>query len=363
MTTNQEHKSAPDADPGTGGLTRRRILRSGAAGLVVAGAAAVGLAEGTAHGAAGGQPMSVGRVAGLDWSGWAPVAPGLTTQQPLACTQSFVGGVAAVWLFATGDDSRIYANRTTDNTNWVGWSEVPGGGFTNNAPSAGVGPNGELVLAVTGTDNAIYINSTADGSNWTGWIFAGGASFVPPLVGLPRGNLYAVGTDEQIYRNSTDLHTFGGWNLLPGNGFTDTGMSMEYSNFAGVGGVFALYVKGLDSRIYYNTVDVNGTLDRSGVGRWTEVDGGGLTDSAPAATATPGTDLIDTHLFVKGFQGQRVYVNRADRLRFGSWAEVPGGGLTNLAPCATTSRFGFLDGPLMLFVVGLDGRPWLNKGA
>jgi hypothetical protein len=358
MTTNQRHNSAPD--PGTGGLTRRRILRSGAAGLLVAGTAAAGLTGGTALGASGTRPMSAGTAAGLNWTGWAPVAPGLTTQRPLACTQTLLGG-GAVWLFATGDDSRIYANRTTDDTNWEDWREVPGGGLTNNAVSAGVGPNGELVLAVTGTDNGIWINSTADGSNWTGWISAGGATFAPPLVGLPRGNLFAVGTDEQIYRNATDLRTFGGWRLLPGNGFTNDGMSMVYSNFTD-GGIFALFVKGLDSRIYYNYADVNGNMDRSIIGRWTEVEGGGLTDSAPAATPTPGQDLIYTHLFVKGFGDQHIYVNRADRLRFGSWTQVPGGGLTNLAPCATTSRHGFLDGPLMLFVVGLDGQAYLNKG-
>src|SRR4051794_33828855 len=85
MTTDQAHTSG--ADLGTGRLTRRGVLRSGVAGLAVAGAGALGLGQGAAYGASA-RLASVGSAAGLSWTGWSTVAPGLTTQRPFACAQS-----------------------------------------------------------------------------------------------------------------------------------------------------------------------------------------------------------------------------------------------------------------------------------
>jgi hypothetical protein len=84
---------------------------------------------------------------------------------------------------------------------------------------------------------------------------------------------------------------------------------------------------------------------------WALVPGGGLTPSAPAATALDG----DLGLFVRGTD-DRIYVNwlLPNNLWTG-WAFVPGGGFTPSTPAATA-----LDGDLGLFVRGTDSRIYVN---
>jgi len=346
-------------------LSRRAVLQAGLGGLAVAGVATAGLATPaqavTARPRVPARPAGAGSAAGMNWSGWAQTAPGISTSNAMACIADGVGPIAGsqVWLIATGTDNRIYANTSSDAQNWNGWNEVPGGGLTAGPPTVGIGPNGSLVLSVTGLDNAIWLNSTTDGINWTGWFSIGGQTFASPLL-AERLQVYVPATDGEIFVNSTtDLQNFTGWNVVPGNGLTDVALCLDSFNFSGAGGADVLFAKGLDSRIYYNPVDVTAGVSTSIVGKWTEVPGGGLTDAAPAVAGF--NDFIDALLFVKGFQDQRIFVNLASGFaNFGGWEEVPGGGLTNNAPCTS----GFFDeigaGPILLFVVGTDGTPYLN---
>ena len=60
-------------------------------------------------------------------------------------------------LFVRGTDNKIYFNVLTAGTRWIGWSQVPGNGFTSDAPGAsafGV----DLYLFVRGTNDRIYLN-------------------------------------------------------------------------------------------------------------------------------------------------------------------------------------------------------------
>jgi hypothetical protein len=85
------------------------------------------------------------------WSGWSEVpGGGLTTDAPAAVNYHHKH-----YLFVRGTDDHIYVNRY-DGT-WTGWSEVPGGGLTLSAPEAAVYRD-TLRLYVRGTDSRIYVN-------------------------------------------------------------------------------------------------------------------------------------------------------------------------------------------------------------
>jgi hypothetical protein len=85
---------------------------------------------------------------------------------------------------------------------WSGWSEVPGGGLTTDAPAA-VNYHHKHYVFVRGTDDHIYVNRY-DGS-WTGWseVPGGGLSLSAPAAAVYRDTLrlYVRGTDSRIYVN------------------------------------------------------------------------------------------------------------------------------------------------------------------
>jgi hypothetical protein len=64
-----------------------------------------------------------------------------------------------------GGDNRIYIQQY-NNGNWLpGWTELPGGGRTSEAPALAVF-NNRLVAVIRGEDNRIYINSADSNLNW-----------------------------------------------------------------------------------------------------------------------------------------------------------------------------------------------------
>jgi hypothetical protein len=86
-------------------------------------------------------------------------------------------------------------------------------------------------------------------------------------------------------------------------------------------------------------------------GSWALVPGGGLTPSAPAATVLNG----NLGLFVRGAD-DRLYVNwLLTNNQWTGWAFVPGGGLTPSTPAATAR-----EEDLGLFVRGTDDRLYVN---
>jgi hypothetical protein len=83
-----------------------------------------------------------------------------------------------------------------------------------------------------------------------------------------------------------------------------------------LGNTLFVVVKGLDGHIYLNQAEFGHAF--SG---WFELQGGGLTDTAPAAVAV-GNSLF---VFVKGRDG-RLYLNQAEfGHAFSGWFEVGGG--------------------------------------
>jgi hypothetical protein len=341
--------------------SRRNFLRLGLGGLAMAGAAAAGFPNPAA--------AAAGTQAGLTWTGWSPVAPGLTVDTPLACLRGFGNsnliGFRSMWLFARRTDNRIFSNRSNDDgQSWVGWTEVPGGGLTDRAVGATMSSMGPVLMAKgQDPDKEVWLNWTGDGIAWSGWHSLGGATNVSPTYYIDRA--YAVGTDGEMFSNFTrDLSSFAGWALVPGNGLTDAGINV--TGFGPSGGALVVFAKGLDSRIYFNPVRTNFNISPRVVGQWAEVPGGGFTDASPtsAAVPVPAPQSSDGCVFVKGYGDQRIWVNRASGgFNFSGRGEVPGGGRTNLAPCATTGASTTRLGPLFLFIVGTDGRPYMNIGS
>jgi len=83
-----------------------------------------------------------------------------------------------------------------------GWQELQGDGLTTAGPGAAVFAN-RLYALVRGTDDRIYANSTSDGSNWVGWqeLQGDGLTTAGPGAAVFANRLYALvrGTDDRIY--------------------------------------------------------------------------------------------------------------------------------------------------------------------
>src|SRR6478735_740974 len=87
--------------------------------------------------------------------------------------------MAAATLLAVGTASRAdEAAKVVPAAFWTGWSQVPGGGATPDAPGATT-YQGRLYVFVRGTDNKIYLNRLTGSSAWTGWSEVPGGGFTP----------------------------------------------------------------------------------------------------------------------------------------------------------------------------------------
>ncbi|MDE2180342.1 MAG: S8 family serine peptidase [candidate division NC10 bacterium] len=127
---------------------------------------------------------------------------------------------------------------------------------------------------------------------------------------------------------------------VPGGGLTPSSPAAVLD-----GTTLHLVVRGLDNHLYLNS--------RSGgtFGGWSEVPGGGLTLSQPAAVLDSSGAL---RLYVQGLNSH-LYVNSRTGGSWSGWSEVPGGGLTPSGPEAV------LDGSTVRLVVrGLDSRVYTS---
>jgi hypothetical protein len=142
---------------------------------------------------------------GTTWSGWSEVpGHGLTLSGPAALSGS---------LYVRGTNDHLYAN-TLSGTTWSGWSEVPGHGLTLSGPAATILDvltlKGIVELFVRGTDNKIYVNAFDNGT-WSGWGQVPGNGFTPDApgataflisdLGPSQLNLFVRGTNNRIYVN------------------------------------------------------------------------------------------------------------------------------------------------------------------
>jgi hypothetical protein len=182
----------------------------------------------------------------LFWSGWGEIpGNGFTKDAPGAT--SYLG---RLYLFVRGTDNRIYQN-ILSGTSWGTWGEVPyNNGFTPSGPAATV-YGGSLYLFVRGTDDRIYRN-VLTGTTWSGWGEVSGSGFTLGAPGATVYNgalqLFVQGTDNRIYLNTLFGTTWGAWGEIPYyNGFTPSGPDAAVYR-----GRLYLVVQGTNNRIYQN---------------------------------------------------------------------------------------------------------------
>jgi hypothetical protein len=119
---------------------------------------------------------------GTTWTAWTEVPiGGVSDASPVA-----VVFANRLYLFAKGIlGPGIFIN-STDGLTWTSWSDSPSGGMTNVPLAAAVFPNvtpatvalpGTLNLIAKGLDSKIYISSTVDATTWTPWTEVAGGGF------------------------------------------------------------------------------------------------------------------------------------------------------------------------------------------
>jgi len=201
---------------------------------------------------------------------------------------------SSLFAFVRGGD-RIYVNRR-NSTFWTGWGEVPGNGFTQDAPAATV-LGGSLYLFVRGTDDQVYVNRF-NGISWSGWgaVPGSGPTQDAPAAVAYQGNVYLFTRDGTLmYVNVMFGGSFwGGRAEVEGNG---TGVSAPAAAASSDHGI-NLVVQGAGNLAYLNRFHI------SMWSGWGEIPNSATPDA-------PGIALVSNQLstFVRGFDN-RIYVNQ-----------------------------------------------------
>jgi hypothetical protein len=166
-----------------------------------------------------------------------------------------------------GTNNKIYWN-IFNGTTWSGWIEVPGHGLTLSGPTTAISTASGVTflnLFVRGTNNRLYVNRTSNGTMWSGWNEVPGHELTPSAPAaatlyLTAGNtlyLFARGTDNKINLNTFDNGTtWSVWSQVPGNQLTPDAPGVVAAATSATAGFVALYVRGLNNRIYLNVLTV-----------------------------------------------------------------------------------------------------------
>ena len=187
----------------------------------------------------------------IPWHGWEQVPVGLTPSAPTV-TLYHPNGPFILRLVVRGTNDGIHFN--TLSGGWAGWAEVPGGGRTRSAPAAAHVDGSflqrdEMHVCVRGTDDALHVNRF-DGSDWSGWsaVPGGGRTFDAPAAIQFDGDLYLFvrGTDDGLHFNRFDGE-WSGWSEVPGGGRTLSAPSVTVFD-----GDLYLFVRGTDDGVHFN---------------------------------------------------------------------------------------------------------------
>ncbi|HEY2514604.1 MAG TPA: hypothetical protein VGI39_27255 [Polyangiaceae bacterium] len=122
-------------------------------------------------------------------------------------------------------DWRSESNGSWVNTSWASLGAPPAG--LAGPPVAVSWGTGRIDLFVLGKDGAVYTRATSDGMTWdpspSAWTSIGsspGGAFVGPIAAVAwapnRIQVFAEGTDQQIYADSFDTSAWGGWRAIGG---------------------------------------------------------------------------------------------------------------------------------------------------
>ena len=284
------------------------------------------------------------------WAGWSEVPGGGTTYD---APSAAIAGLNDMYVYVRGTNDRVYLNRWTSRSRWPGWSEVPGDRLTYSA----LGANSAMPASGVyrrGTDDRIYSNTAtnADATTWTGWseIPGGGRTPDAPVVAKNSGELFVRGTYNGIHTNRQVNGAWTGWSEPPGGGRT---LSAPAAADTPVG--MFVVVRGTDNGLWYNV------RTSSGWSGWGAVPGGRYTYSAPAAVID---DFGHLYVFIRGTDN-RIYYTQHHRFSrtWSAWSELAGNGFTLSAPTAVFQIFGLWPQRsvrMVVFVRGTDNRIYYN---
>ncbi|HMG76775.1 MAG TPA: hypothetical protein VK582_25095 [Pyrinomonadaceae bacterium] len=277
-------------------------------------------------------------------------------------TQSLIGRVPGRWssqgfnVQGTELEAACFAARPPTLPGWTPWAVIPGGATTDRPPVACADASGNLHLLIKGvSDSRVYMNNMWGSTQvWTGWMEVppGGLITKHALAMALHDNVlyaFAVRDDgailfKRLYIGSGNLLDEP-WTEVPGGGHTDTAVSVTTSN-----GRLVLAAKGIQSRqVYLNELAPGG---RSWSG-WVAVPGGGQTNVSPAVASFQD----ELYVLIKDVGSARVLAKV--RSANGDWTdsvELPGTVSTDVPPAAVTAS-----GQLSVFAKGAtDGAPFWN---
>jgi peptidoglycan/xylan/chitin deacetylase (PgdA/CDA1 family) len=234
--------------------------------------------------------------------------------------------------FYRGQDTSVLARTVRDGV----WSEPTSvGGWIIGAPSAGLAGS-TLVVAGRGVDSALWVRMNRNGT-WSDWQTLGGIlSAAPAVAARPDGGIDAFvrGRDDQLWtRTMAPGGTWSPWSPL--GGVLATGPSA-----VAVGADrFDVFVAGSDHAVWRRTRSAGGWS------AWQTL--GGLTYSAPAASASP--EGTGAWVFVRGVDNV-LWLNAS--VASTGWQRL--GGVLIDAPGAAGAP-----GRVDVVVRGTDNASWL----
>ncbi|GGX89627.1 hypothetical protein GJV26_25675 [Massilia dura] len=263
------------------------------------------------------------------WQGWTQVpGGGRTIDAP--------GATGAVDVFVRGTDNRVHHNHFFQADHWSGWQPLDG--LTAHSAPATASLNGSVYVFARGADNLIHFNRNA--GHWEGWQPVPGGEQTDSAPAVAPGVLAVRRGDGAIRFNTFDgPGAWHGWRDVPDNGRTPSAPALTQ-----FGAGFFLFVRGTDDGIHYKSLGSN----RQSWGVWQRIPDG-ATPSAPA--------IANGLLVVRGTDDGLHHNNFDGASGWTGWQRVPGG-LTRDAPTLAHSP-----GFFTLVVRGTDDGIHFNFNA
>ena len=246
-------------------------------------------------------------------------------------------------ILAADKNGRVFYNWWKTGQGGHGWKELEGGRQTDATP-AGALVGKYLFVMIKGLDKKIYLNQGDIASKFNGWQNMGFASEVAPSAASSGNTAVAVAVKKgRVYYNWWQLGQGGsGWKSLQNNITTDVAPAASL-----IGGYLFVVIKGIDGNLYLN----QGGLGKPFVG-WQRM-GDLQTNRAVGATSSG-----DTAAVVATNREGRVFYNYWKLGEGGhGWKELEGGGRTDAAPAAS-----LVGDYLFVAIKGPNGNIQLNQG-
>ncbi len=235
-----------------------------------------------------------------------------------------------------GDNEIFYRQYNPAADSWNNWNKLPNGA-TATSPAATL-CMGKMYFAVLGSDGSSLWLSSVDVANgdFSGWSMIDGATNASPALTSDGTNLFLAvkGLDDTVFYRTYNclLNTWGNWNALPGTTCDRIAIAIQNNRLN-------LVVRSsIETQVLWSG-SVN--LADDSFSGWTNIPG--LTDSAPTLTSS----ATQFYLLVRGLD-DRIYINTLSSGVWQGWIVL--NGLTCDSVAATV-----VGGNLEIVVRSVDG--------